>query len=116
MGELGLQEWGGFGGENSQVFQVKGVAGNTSGSGHAQEHSARTGWGCEQMQLWFIRGAVGKWSHLRCTVPTMGTTCFIGYRCLTEQFWKTLTPIDFPGSSVDVSKLLMICKYLLYYL
>ena len=49
MEELGLQEWGEFGRENSQVFQVKGVTGNTSRSGHAQEHSDRTGWGCEQM-------------------------------------------------------------------
>lgn len=44
MEELGLQERGGFGGENSQVFQVKGVTGNMSRSGHAQEHSDRTGW------------------------------------------------------------------------
>ncbi|KAB1280276.1 Leucine rich adaptor protein 1-like [Camelus dromedarius] len=36
-------------------------------------------------------------------MPTMGTTSFIGYRCQTEEFHKTLVPIDFLGSSVDVN-------------
>lgn len=45
----------------------------------------------------------------------MGTVSFISYRCLTEEFCKTLPHIDFLGLSVDLGKLSPVCKYLLYY-
>lgn len=80
MGEVGPQERGGTGEQESQVFQVRGVTRNAPRAGHVREHFHRTGWGCEQMQLCFVCGAVGKWSHLYCTMPTMGTASFISYR------------------------------------
>lgn len=67
------------------------------------------------MLLWFIWGALRKWSHLHCTMPTMGTVSFISYWCLTEEFCKTLANVDFLGSSWDWGKLSLISKYLLYY-
>lgn len=58
-------------------------------------------------------GADGKRLHSCRTTPTMGTACFISYRCLTGEFCETLARIDFLGSSVDLDRLL-VYKYLLY--
>lgn len=98
-----------------EVFQVRGLTENTPTAGQGPGHFHAIGWGCEQMQLWFIWRADGKRSHLYCTMPTMGTACFISYRCLPEEFCKTLAHIDFLLSLVDVAKLLLY-KYLLYFM
>lgn len=83
--------------------------GNTPRVGHAPEH--------------FMGGDVNRGSCGSCgkllgndDMHIMGTASFIGCTCLTEKFRKTLAPIDFLGSSVHVSKSLVICKYLLYHL
>lgn len=114
MEEVGLQEWRGFVEKESKIFQVRGTE-NTPRAEHKPEYFHGTGWKCEQVQLWFIWGPLGKWPYLYGTMPAVATVSFISYRCLTEKFCKTLAHTDLLGPSVDLGKLLLICKYLLHY-
>lgn len=50
-----LQEWGGFE-EKGSISSEETKWTNTPTAGHGPEHFHATGWGCEQMQLWFIWG------------------------------------------------------------
>lgn len=104
---MGLEGWSGFREAESKSISSEGTSRDTPRAEPGLGDSHGTGWACEQMQLCSFGELSGNALYI---APAMDTACSISYSCLTGDICKTLAHPDFLGSSVDLGKLLLICK------